>query len=494
MVEIRELMQESGVGFGTSGARGLVTAMTDRVCSTYTMAFVQALERRGEIRRGSPVGIAGDLRPSTGRILSAVAYGIRQAGYTIVNAGRVPSPAVALLGLERAIPTLMVTGSHIPDDRNGIKFNKTSGEILKSDEAAILAETVDVLDAFDSAGALPASTTGADLPTVDLAAERRYVARWLEAFPPQMLVGKRVVVFGHSAVGRELLVEILSGLGAEVIRVAWSERFIPVDTEAIRPEDVASAAAWAREYRPFAIVSTDGDSDRPLVSDEQGRWLRGDVLGVLTARFLGADAVVTPVSSNTVLERCQVFDAVARTKIGSPHVIAQMYELVGAGRRRVVGFEANGGFLSASPLEVPGGRSLSPLPTRDAVVVMLSVLGAAAQSGRSISAIEAELPQRVTASDRIQNFPNDISRPKLEELAAGGIEAMDALLGEVAGKFERIDLTDGIRGMTRGDEILHLRASGNAPELRCYAEAATAERATELAEKALSAVKRAWTA
>lgn len=486
-------MQQSGVGFGTSGARGLVTAMTDQVCSTYTIAFLQALERRGEIRRGTEVGVAGDLRPSTGRIMAAVARGIGQAGYQVVNVGRVPSPAIALLGLERAIPTLMVTGSHIPDDRNGIKFNKTTGEILKSDEQAILAETVAVSDAFDTAGKMQSNETTLELPPVDPTAERHYVARWLDAFPSNMLAGKRVVVFGHSAVGRELLVEVLSGLGAEVVRVAWSERFIPVDTEAIRHEDVVNARAWAKEFAPFAIVSTDGDSDRPLVSDETGRWLRGDVLGVLTARFLGADSVVTPVSSNTVLERSGVFASVARTKIGSPHVIAKMFASVAAGHRRVVGYEANGGFLTATPVEVPRGRRLSALPTRDPIVVMLSVLGAAVQSGRSISALEDELPQRATASGRIQNFSNDISGPKLVDLASGGIVALDALLGQVAGKFECLDLTDGIRGTTQGDEVLHLRASGNAPELRCYAEAATAERAEQLTELALAAVKRAWT-
>jgi len=492
VVKISELMQQSGVGFGTSGARGLVSAMTDRVCCTYTMGFLQALERRGEIERGSSVGVAGDLRPSTGRIIAAVAHGIRQSGYTVVNAGRVASSAIALFGMRRAIPTLMVTGSHIPDDRNGIKFNKTTGEILKSDEQAILLESVAVPDCFDGDGNLRPDATAVALPAVEPAVERQYVARWLEAFPSDLLAGKRIVVFGHSAVGREVLVEVMSGLGAEVIRVAWSDRFIPVDTEAIRPEDVNSAIVWAHEYAPFAIVSTDGDSDRPLVSDEHGRWLRGDVLGVLTARFLGADSVVTPVSSNTVLERCQGFAAVARTKIGSPHVIERMSEFVASGRQKVVGYEANGGFLTATALDVPGGRQLSPLPTRDPVVVMLSVLGAAVRSGRSVSQLEADLPQRVTASGRIQNFPNALSRRRLDALASGGIDALNELLGASVGHFEQLDLTDGIRGTTRGDEILHLRASGNAPELRCYAEAASAERASQLIDAALAAVKQAW--
>jgi large subunit ribosomal protein L6 len=53
---------------------------------------------------------------------------------------------VAFWGICEGIPSIMVTGSHIPDDRNGIKFNKAEGEILKEDEAAIRAQEVEVPD------------------------------------------------------------------------------------------------------------------------------------------------------------------------------------------------------------------------------------------------------------------------------------------------------------------------------------------------------------
>ena len=69
-VSIAEVMDSSGVAFGTSGARGLVSAMTDQVCYTYTRGFLQYLEREGEAQRGGPVAVAGDLRSSTPRIRS----------------------------------------------------------------------------------------------------------------------------------------------------------------------------------------------------------------------------------------------------------------------------------------------------------------------------------------------------------------------------------------------------------------------------------------
>jgi phosphomannomutase len=467
--------------------------MTDRVCSVYTMAFLQALRERGEITAATPVGIAGDLRPSTGRILTAAAYALRKLGHPLVHGGRVPSPAIAMAGIERKIPTLMVTGSHIPDDRNGIKFNKTTGEILKADEQAISLQsvTLDERD-FDERGMLRAELTRDLLPPADATLEAAYEARYLSAFPKHVFAGKRVVVYGHSAVGRESLVRIFEGLGAEVLRVGWSERFIPVDTEAIRPEDTEAAIEWAKEYRPFAMVSTDGDSDRPLVGDEQGFWLRGDVLGVLTARYLKAHTVVTPVSSNTVVERAQAFATVARTRIGSPFVIERMLEAVAKGSPCVVGYEANGGFLTATETKIPGGGTLSALPTRDPLIVMLSVLAAAAQSNRSVSSLAADLPPRVTASGRIQNLPNEVSRPKVDALVASGLAGFDALLGSVAGRIVRLDTTDGLRGTTEGDEVIHLRPSGNAPELRCYAESTNKARAEALVQTALTTVSKAW--
>lgn len=76
--EIKQLMAQTGVAFGTSGARGLACEMTDLVCYAYTKGFLQYLESVGELTEpGTEVAIAGDFRPSTGCIMAAVAlYGI----------------------------------------------------------------------------------------------------------------------------------------------------------------------------------------------------------------------------------------------------------------------------------------------------------------------------------------------------------------------------------------------------------------------------------
>jgi phosphomannomutase len=437
----------------------------------------------GASERGADLAMAGDLRPSTLRILEACARAAWDLGFRPRYFGAIPTPAVAAFGMAHGVPSIMVTGSHIPDDRNGIKFNRPSGEILKDDEAGIRAQIVSVpAGAFDAAGGF-VTGTAPGLPDEEPQAYDAYVARYLDFFPSGCLDGLRIGVYEHSSVARRAYGDVLEGLGAQVTRLGRSERFIPVDTEAIRPEDIALARQWAADGAFDALVSADGDGDRPLVSDERGEWLRGDVAGILCARALGARGVATPVSSNTAVERSGCFDRVLRTRIGSPFVIEGMQRLSVEGVRPVVGYEANGGFLLGSRIE-RGGRILAALPTRDALVVALTILTAAREQGMPVSALADTLPRRFTHSDRIQDFPTEISQARIAALTSGDPErdraAAEAVFGEWFGPVALLDTTDGLRVTFESGEIAHLRPSGNAPELRAYTEAETAERAAQM--------------
>lgn len=475
-MKIDALMTSSGVGFGTSGARGTVEAMTNPVCYAYTLGFLQAMQAQSLIHSADSVFLAGDLRPSTGRILAAVARAVSDSGYRPVYVGRLPSPAVAFVGMQQHATSIMVTGSHIPDDRNGIKFNRPDGEILKGDEQLIREQSVDLPEPFPEIEETSLPLSGGD-------AEMDYLNRYTGFFGAECLNGMRVGVYQHSGVARDLLVNVLAALGAEVTPLARSEVFIPVDTEAIRPEDIELGRHWATEQGFDAVVSTDGDADRPLIADEHGEWLRGDVVGVLCAHFLGIDTLVTPVSSNTVVEASGWFKAVYRTRIGSPYVIEEMNQALAGGAGSVGGYEANGGFLLASDIN-RHGRTLRALPTRDAVLPILSILAAAREQGCPVSELVSVLPPRYTASDRLKNFPTDTARRKIGELAASR-EAIAAMFGPLCGAAQTIDQTDGLRITFVNKEIIHLRPSGNAPELRCYNEATSTERVQALNQACL---------
>ena len=487
-VSIADLMARSGVAFGTSGARGLVTAMTDAVCFAYTKAFLQHLSSIGQFAPGAHVAIAGDLRPSSPRIMAACSAAIRHMGGDVDNCGFVPSPAVAAYGFARGIPSLMVTGSHIPDDRNGIKFNRTDGEVLKSDEQGIRAQSVDLPDIFDDAGMI---RDAQPLPEV-IDVTTAYVARYVDYFGGDALEGLKLGVYQHSAVGRDVVTVLVKALGAEAVALGRSEKFIPVDTEAVRPEDQALAKQWAAEHKLDAILSTDGDSDRPLLADETGVWMRGDVLGILCARALGIKAVATPVSCNSAVELSGLFDAVRRTRIGSPFVIEAMNALAAEGQESVCGYEANGGFLLATPVTV-AGRTLGALPTRDAVLPILATLVDARRQGVALSALLAQLPERYTFSERLQDYPTTQSQALIAHLEEGSeadiLARLTAMFGGIAGKADGIDRTDGLRIHFAGGDIVHLRPSGNAPELRCYTESDTAERAAAINRQALAVVR-----
>ena len=295
-------------------------------------------------------------------------------------------------------------------------------------------------------------------------------------------------MYEHSTVARDMLGEIFEGLGAKVIRLGRSEHFLPVDTEAIRPEDVNLAKQWADTYDIDCIVSADGDGDRPLISDEHGNWLRGDVAGILCAKYLNAQSIATPVSCNSAVEKSAWFKYITRTRIGSPFVIEAMNNALQQGHSPVVGYEANGGFLTASDIHIQE-RSLTALPTRDAIIVPLTILLMASQKNISISELLQTLPQRFTSSGRLKSFPTALSEEKLSALKTDfpeqNIAAASALFGDLFGSIHHIDNTDGVRITFDSEEVVHLRPSGNAPELRCYNEASSNERAETMNKQCL---------
>ncbi len=503
---IKNLMAQSQVGFGTSGARGLVKDMTDQVCYVYTLGFIQYLKQTQQLTEHTPIALAGDLRDSTPAILTACARAIKDSGIKVINTGFIPTPAVALYGLQHQCPVIMVTGSHIPDDRNGIKFYKLAGEILKEDEGLIKERLIDLPDAmFNELGQFAESQDA--LGEVDNTARDEYIERYRQLFSvnadsglnadsgSKAFGGLKVGVYQHSGVARDILPDLLEELGAEIIKLGYSQRFIPVDTEAVREEDVQLARQWVQEYQLDAIVSTDGDADRPLIADETGRWLRGDIAGLLCARYLHIEHLVTPVSSNTCAEKSGAFTEVKRTRIGSPYVIEAMNHFVQDDCAAVAGYEANGGFLLATPVR-RNGYLLSPLPTRDAVVVLLSLLHAAVESQCSLSELSIQLPQRFTYSARLKNFATQTSQQLLEKYTCGSyeqnkaaIETDFAVLIEKLGSISAIDTTDGLRISFENEDIIHFRPSGNAPEFRCYSESDTEVNAADINRMALQRVQ-----
>lgn len=466
--------------FGTSGLRGLVTELIGLPAYSHVRAFCSMIGEDGAAGSGGEVLIGRDLRSSSPLIAGQCARAIADAGLVPVDCGEIPTPALALAALHLGAPAIMVTGSHIPDDRNGLKFYRREGEIDKADETRILAWH-DRL-ALNAVPPEPVEPRRHDA----LAA---YKARYLGFFEAGALQGRTIGVYQHSSVGRDVICEMLAELGAEAVPLGRAESFIPVDTEALRPEDVALAAGWASSRALDAIVSTDGDADRPLVADEAGRFLRGDLVGALTAAFLGADAIVTPVTSNSALEGPGRFKRVLRTRVGSPYVIAGMAEATAQGAELVIGFEANGGVLLGSDV-ARGERRLAALPTRDAMLPILATLSAAASAGEPLSRLAAKQSFAIALSNRLQEVPQQKTASLIDRLDAEDPAYREAIFAGHGGVAAR-DRRDGLRLTLNDGTTVHFRASGNAPELRVYVEAPDQTAAEALLAEGLEIARQA---
>jgi phosphomannomutase len=500
---LREEPQE--LKFGTSGRRGRVASLSQLEIYVNVLGELRYLQTlaaaAGGIAAGDEFYIAHDLRPTSTRLLDgrgeicqAVAQAAGDAGMRPVQLGALPTPALAHYAWPRGRGSIMVTGSHIPFDWNGYKLNTSRGELLKEHEEPVSQFVAGVREQvygqssneskFDSEGMLKTGHVDLAPPLAD--ARCLYARRYTNFFAGRPLNRMRVLLYEHSAVGRDLLGEILEALGAEVVRAGRSETFVPIDTEAIDENALAAIQKLADAAgRLDAVVSTDGDSDRPLILglDPNGsvRFFPGDIVGMIVAEYLGADAVVVPVSCNDAIDRGRLAPVLEpKTRIGSPYVIAGMEAARARGRSAVCGWEANGGFLAGSDIR-RGDRTLTALPTRDAVLPILAVLVAARQAGLTLPALFAGLPPRFTSSTLIREFPRSRGR---EMVAGDPPAALAGLFGPVA----RIDRTDGLRIIYDSGEVLHLRPSGNADEFRIYACAGSRERATEISRTARAAL------
>lgn len=546
--------------FGTSGRRGLVTDLTQLEVFINVLAELTYLQgislQRGGILTGEVFFFAADLRPSSiayvpdqcgyGEIAQAVEVAIQEAGMQPVYLGHIPTPALAYYALLQQKGSIMVTGSHIPFDRNGYKTYSSQGELLKQDEVAITEKVHEVRERlysqpyseslFNENGFFRHGSRTLPLPIS--VAEDAYKQRYIDFFGENCLTGLKLAVYQHSAVGRDLLADLLRRLGAEVMEIGRCDTFSPIDTENICDEQLTTiqslycANIADTSVHLDAVVSTDGDSDRPLVFGVEShtgmlQFFGGDVVGMITADYLGADSVVVPITCNDGIDRGPLRERVEpKTRVGSPFVILGMREALAKGKQLVCGWEANGGFLLGSKIE-KRGKHLSPLMTRDAVLPIVAVLLQAKERSISVTALFDYLPQRYSYATLIPNIPRTrsmecIRRYSLPDSMIDNVLLIEGkmvtwehpqhtipftlaeckhiyqVLQELTlffnkaidiGKIVGVNYCDGMRIVSERDEIIHLRPSGNADELRIYTVSDSKNRAVVLAEKTVFQLK-----
>jgi len=569
--------------FGTTGLRDEDARLTDMQIYLSTRGFLNYLIINDLSTKGSHVALAGDFRPSTPRILFAVAAAIIDCGFFPDYCGKIPTPTIALYGFQNKIPSIMVTASHNPYGQNGVKFMKPSGEVLNEDEKYILdeitkereieykkelSESMFNIDGFfknfEDLNIIEQYlnyTTKKYLKFINSHAEELYFERYKKTFNKN-LDGIRIVFYEQTTVGRDIIPNVLRELGAEVInagRVDETKEFVPLDTENMKSHILDKMASLAYENNCKICITADGDADRPAVlylkKDENNkpkfkngkldfRFIKGDILNVLVSLLIKPKYVVVPIHLNHksgfgILNKNNIETIL--TKIGEPPVIKAMMNILNKENDSVniYGFEANGGGIILSPINIPGIGIISPLAARDALFPMICVLILMKNKNLDLedlydnvfsignfshchSGLVENLPG-VSVTAGLERYNSDIGKkivqnlkPKNEDIIEihfdkelifkdknGELVVVDDNIIEHITRLNiglrpyihdiieeevdirKINFLDGVKVFLSTDDIIHLRPSGNAAQFRIYIESLNEERATALVEKSV---------
>ena len=358
--------------FGTDGIRGRTNAsvLTPEIAMKAGMAAGRVFTRGEHKHR---VVIGKDTRLSGYMIENALVAGFTAVGMDVFQFGPLPTPAVAMLTRSlRADLGVMITASHNPYGDNGIKFFGPDGQKL-SDAVESKIETL--MDAGLQAGLAQGSAIGRAKRIDD--AQARYIEFAKHTFTRnQRLEGLRVVIDCANGAAYKVAPEVLWELGADIVPMGVTPDGLNINLDCGSTAPAAMCAK-VREVRADFGIALDGDADRVVMADEQGRIIDGDQILALIAKSwsrkgtLKGGGVVGTVMSNAGLEKYLggLDLKLARAAVGDRYVLEEM----GKG-----GFNVGG--------EQSGHIILSDVSTTgDGVIAALQVLAVLAEEGKPAS-------------------------------------------------------------------------------------------------------------
>jgi phosphomannomutase / phosphoglucomutase len=445
--------------FGTNGVRFVPGISHD-------LDFVINLaESIGTYFGNGEILVGRDGRLSSQALSNAAVSGILSSGLDAAEAGLVPTPAlqygVRTMGFRGGV---MVTASHNPPRYNGLKVSGSDGvEVPRLDEQRI--EKI----YFDH------SQNKADWKSIGVvrtepSVVRNYIRGILSKVNAKAVAARNFTVVmdlgnGAQSVAAPYLVE---SLGCKLITLnSVVDGNFPGRGPEPTPETLKDLSAAVKAAGADLGVAYDGDGDRSLFCDEDGRVLWGDQSGCLVADFVleknpGA-TIVTSVSTT------QAIDAVAkkhgakvlRTKVGSVDVSRAIIE-----RNAIFGFEENGGCIYAPHI-----------PVRDGGMTTALLLECLAGRGMSFSKIVSFVgPKYHQAKTKVE-----VNQSKVDGV-------MRAVERQAKGQVERVD---GVKLWADEHSWVLVRPSGTEPIIRIFAESDTQEGADQLVKRFVRVVKSA---
>ena len=442
--------------FGTDGVRGRVgeTPITPELVMRLGYAAGKVLAGRNSKTRHPTVLIGKDTRVSGYMLESALQAGLSAAGVDVVLVGPMPTPAVAYLTRAlRLSAGIVISASHNPYEDNGIKFFSGDGSKLPDEtEREIERELERPLDCAKSAN-LGKARRMEDAPA-------RYIEFCKSTFPPRLdLKGRKIVVDSAHGAAYHIAPCVFHELGADVFSIGAKPNGFNINdgVGATHPETLQ---AEMRRRKADIGIALDGDGDRIVMADAEGRLYDGDQLLYIIARHRHArgilrGGVVGTLMSNLGFEHALQAIGVpfARARVGDRYVLEMLHE-----RGWQLGGENSGHIVF-----------LDKHTTGDGIVSALLVLDALAESGMTLAE------------------------------AAGGMTLYPQILINVAVK-ERFDfeahsgvqraLAEARRDLDGGGRVL-LRASGTEPVIRVMVEGEADQKVQRWAETIAQAVREA---
>ncbi len=440
--------------FGTDGIRGRVGDLL-----TAPLAF-QVGFWAGQILRtdAAPIIVGQDSRNTSDLLAIALSEGLTAAGLEVWNLGLCPTPAVAYLASTMgAAGGVMISASHNPPEDNGIKFfssdgSKLSGELQSKIEGALRGNLVPKP---------VAAAVGQHYDRSELVST--YATSLHEPLNHVSLEGMRVVLDLAWGAAARLGESVFKALGAEVICL----HDLP-DGDRINVNcgstHLGALKAAVEIYQADLGFAFDGDADRAMAVDSQGRIVDGDYILYLWGNALKQsgqlpkDTIISTVMANLGFERAwqQQGGTLVRTAVGDQYVHAEMVK-----RGAVLGGEQSGHILCRH-YSVSG----------DGLLTALHLAALVKQSGRTLAELR---------DDSFQTYPQLLRNVRVEDrdrrLSWEQCEPVQTAIGQA-------NVAMGDRG-----RIL-VRASGTEPVIRVMVEAACADLAQEWTERLVAAVEQ----
>lgn len=435
--------------FGTSGIRGDAESFfTAQFCFDIARTFVEFLKSEKLL---GPIAVGMDPRESSPRIKKELFKGLATADVELFDEGVTPIPSMNWLIKNTEVEAgIMITGSHIAPQMNGVKFYAHNEEISEEDERKI--EKI-----YDS---LKKNKSGSEPSVKNENRARDLYKELLLSLISKDLPKWKIGLDTANGAQSVLIPFLLRELGMEVVEVNCDleEPFIARDTDADDKAGIEKLKELVRKEKCDFGIAYDGDGDRVVFVDEKGNFIQGEYSCCLVARVAKSDVIVTTIAASQVVDK--IGKKIIRTRVGSPYVVGEMKKT-----KASFGFEPNGGAISA---EIQY--------TRDGGTMTAKLLNLFAKFDGSFSQFIGQLPRFYMSRTKV-DYPWNLQ---------------EEILAEAEKKFKgkRIEKLDGLKIWIDDTTWMLFRSSQNAPEFRVFAESTSKEKSDKMLKDGIEFVEK----